>query len=61
MHRAPEATKIRASVETGLGLFLNDVAPEDAARRLAALAVSADPIELDLLFTVAEAELAPSA
>ena len=61
VHRAPEATKIRASVETGLGLFLNDVAPEDAARRLAALTVSADPIELDLLFTVAEAELAPSA
>ena len=35
VHRAPGMTKIRASVETGLGLFLNDVAPEDAARRLA--------------------------
>ena len=32
LHRAPGVTKIRASVETGLGLFLNDVAPEDAAR-----------------------------
>ncbi len=38
LHRASGATKIRASVETGLGLFLNDVAPEDAARRLAGLA-----------------------
>jgi UDPglucose--hexose-1-phosphate uridylyltransferase len=52
LHRAPETTKIRASVETGLGLFLNDVAPEDAGRRLAALAVPAEPIELDALFTV---------
>jgi UDPglucose--hexose-1-phosphate uridylyltransferase len=59
LHRAPGMTKIRASVETGLGLFLNDVAPEDAARRLAALAVPAEPIELDTLFTVAEPQLAP--
>ncbi len=54
VHRAPGVTKIRASVETGLGLFLNDVAPEDAARRLGALAVPAEPIELDTLFTVTE-------
>jgi UDPglucose--hexose-1-phosphate uridylyltransferase len=60
-HRSPAATKIRASVETGLGLFLNDVAPEDAARRLAALAVPAEPIELDTLFTVAQPQLAPLA
>jgi len=53
LHRARHATKIRASVETGLGLFLNDVAPEDAARRLAALVVPEEPIELDTLFTVA--------
>jgi UDPglucose--hexose-1-phosphate uridylyltransferase len=52
LHRAAEATKIRASVETGLGLFLNDVAPEDAASRLADLAVPSEPIELDALFTV---------
>ena len=52
LNRAPGVTKIRASVETGLGLFLNDVAPEDAARRLAALDVPAEPIELDTLFTV---------
>lgn len=51
LHRAADAIKIRASVETGLGLFLNDVAPEDAARRLAALTVPAEPIGLDTLFT----------
>jgi UDPglucose--hexose-1-phosphate uridylyltransferase len=59
LHRAPGTTKIRASVETGLGLFLNDVAPEDAARRLAALDVPAEPVELDTLFTVARPEAAP--
>jgi UDPglucose--hexose-1-phosphate uridylyltransferase len=59
LHRMPGATKIRASVETGLGLFLNDVAPEDAARRLAVLSVPADPIALDSLFRVAEPEPAP--
>lgn len=59
LHRAPEARKIRASVETGLGLFLNDVAPEDAAHRLAALDVAAEPIELDTLFTVGDPQLAP--
>lgn len=58
LHRAPGVTKIRASVETGLGLFLNDVAPEDAARRLAGLDISAEPIELDALFTVTELEQA---
>jgi len=59
LHRAPDATKIRAGVETGLGFFLNDVAPEDAARRLAALDVPAEPVEPDTLFTVAEPQLAP--
>jgi UDPglucose--hexose-1-phosphate uridylyltransferase len=54
LHRAPGVTKIRASVETGLGLFLNDVAPEDAARRLADLDVAAEPIELDALFAVTQ-------
>ncbi len=58
LHRAPGATKIRASVETGLGLFLNDVAPEDAARQLGGLDVRAEPIELDSLFTVTPAEAA---
>ncbi|MGH3001481.1 MAG: galactose-1-phosphate uridylyltransferase [Gaiellaceae bacterium] len=58
LHRAPAATKIRASVETGLGLFLNDVAPENAARRLAALTVPAERIELDTLFTVTQPQVA---
>ena len=56
LHRSPGVPKIRASVETGLGLFLNDVAPEEAARRLAGIDVPAEPIELDSLFTVALAE-----
>jgi UDPglucose--hexose-1-phosphate uridylyltransferase len=54
LQRAPGATKIRASVETGLGLFLNDVAPEDAARRLGVLSVAAEPFGLDTLFAVPE-------
>ena len=58
LHRAPGVTKIRASVETGLGLFLNDVAPEDAALRLRACAVPSEPVELELLFTVTEPRLA---
>jgi len=56
LHRAPGVMKIRAGVETGLGLFLNDVAPEDAARRLAGLDVPAEPIDLDSLFTVTRLE-----
>jgi UDPglucose--hexose-1-phosphate uridylyltransferase len=61
LHRAAAATKIRASVETGLGLFLNDVAPEDAAQRLRAPAVDAEPIGLDDLFAVAGPDPAPVA
>ncbi|HEY7397850.1 MAG TPA: galactose-1-phosphate uridylyltransferase [Gaiellaceae bacterium] len=58
LHRAHEVTKIRASVETGLGLFLNDVAPEDAAARLARLAVPAEPIEPETLFAVPQPQVA---
>jgi Galactose-1-phosphate uridylyltransferase len=58
LHRAPGVTKIRAGVETGLGLFLNDVAPEDAARRLSGLDVPAEPIELDSLFAVTQPDAA---
>jgi UDPglucose--hexose-1-phosphate uridylyltransferase len=57
LYRAPGVAKIRASVETGLGLFLNDVAPEDAARRLAGLDVPVEPIGLDLLFAVTQPEV----
>jgi UDPglucose--hexose-1-phosphate uridylyltransferase len=58
VHRASGATKIRASVETGLGLFLNDVAPEDAACRLGGLTVPMEPIELEKLFTVTQPQVA---
>lgn len=58
LHRAPGVTKIRASVETGLGLFLNDVAPEDAARQLAGLNVPVEPIALDSLFAVTQPDAA---
>jgi UDPglucose--hexose-1-phosphate uridylyltransferase len=45
LHRSRTTTKIRASVETATGLFLNDVLPEDAARLLAELEVPAAPID----------------
>ena len=37
-HRSRRLTKVRASVETATGLFINDTLPEATARRLAALA-----------------------
>ena len=37
-HRSPRLTKVRASVETATGLFINDTLPETTAGRLAALA-----------------------
>jgi len=52
LQRSRTSSKIRASVETATGLFLNDVLPEEAARRLAALQISADPIDADDLFVV---------
>lgn len=52
LQRASGAMKIRASVETGLGLFLNDVAPEDAGRRLSGLGIPSEPVGLDALFRV---------
>jgi UDPglucose--hexose-1-phosphate uridylyltransferase len=52
LNRAAEKVKIRASSETGLGLFLNDVAPEDAARQLAGLQVEAPALEAGDLMVV---------
>jgi UDPglucose--hexose-1-phosphate uridylyltransferase len=52
LRRSRTATKIRASVETATGLFLNDVLPEDAARRLAELELAAPPIGDEHLFRV---------
>ncbi len=40
--RAPGKLKIRASVETAAGLFINDTVPEDSAAELAAVASDAD-------------------
>lgn len=36
-HRSTQLTKVRASVETATGLFINDTLPEVTARQLAAL------------------------
>ena len=41
-HRSPERLKVRASVETALGVFINDTLPEVSALRLASLVVPAD-------------------
>jgi UDPglucose--hexose-1-phosphate uridylyltransferase len=55
LNRAAEKMKIRASSETGLGLFLNDVAPEEAAGQLAELHISSPRLEPGDLM-VAEAD-----
>jgi UDPglucose--hexose-1-phosphate uridylyltransferase len=57
LRRSRTATKIRASVETATGVFLNDVLPEAAAARLAELAVAAAPVTAEHLFRVDSAEL----
>jgi UDPglucose--hexose-1-phosphate uridylyltransferase len=44
--------KIRASVETATGLFLNDVLPEEAARDLAGIEVATSPLDESCLFAV---------
>ncbi len=41
-HRSPRLTKVRASVETATGLFINDTLPETTAHRLATLAGPAE-------------------
>ena len=58
LNRGPEQVKIRASSETGLGLFLNDVAPEDAARQLRELDVAHAEIEAHDLAVVAPVDAA---
>jgi len=52
-HRSPRLTKVRASVETATGLFINDTLPETTAHRLAALAGPA--VEESPPFTVVHA------
>jgi UDPglucose--hexose-1-phosphate uridylyltransferase len=50
--RSRMTTKIRASVETATGLFLNDVVPEDAARALAEIEIVAPSLDDRSLFAV---------
>ncbi len=52
LHRGPEKTKIRASVETAAGLFLNDVLPEDAAAAFRRLRPEAEPVDAECLYEV---------
>jgi UDPglucose--hexose-1-phosphate uridylyltransferase len=52
LQRNRSTTKIRASIETATGLFLNDVLPEDAARALAELDVTTPPLDDGCLFSV---------
>jgi UDPglucose--hexose-1-phosphate uridylyltransferase len=59
LRRNPTTMKIRASVETATGMFLNDVLPEQAARQLAALEVAAAPLGDDCLFGVRLPDRAP--
>jgi UDPglucose--hexose-1-phosphate uridylyltransferase len=53
LHRSRRASKIRASIETATGIFLNDVLPERAARELAGLSIAAPPVDASNLFEVA--------
>jgi UDPglucose--hexose-1-phosphate uridylyltransferase len=57
LNRSAEKVKIRASSETGLGLFLNDVLPEDAAAQLARLPVTAAQLGVGDLVSVASANV----
>lgn len=50
-HRSERLTKVRASVETATGLFINDTLPEVNARRLAALG-GARPEEVEAVEVV---------
>lgn len=42
-HRTAELTKVRASVETAAGQFINDTLPEQSAARLAAIPIHHRP------------------
>jgi UDPglucose--hexose-1-phosphate uridylyltransferase len=57
--RSRSTVKIRASVETATGLFLNDVLPEDAARALADLEIAAPPLDNGCLFAVQSEDTIP--
>jgi UDPglucose--hexose-1-phosphate uridylyltransferase len=59
LRRTAAVSKVRASVETATGLFLNDVLPEDAADALRGLAVDEPPIRVEHLCRVAEIQPVP--
>ncbi len=45
-NRAPDKLKVRATVETAAGLFINDTVPEDSAAQLAAVPTAAEGAEV---------------
>jgi UDPglucose--hexose-1-phosphate uridylyltransferase len=53
-HRSAHKLKVRASVETALGVFINDTLPEDTAARLAAVAVEPASWEGVIVPTIVE-------
>jgi UDPglucose--hexose-1-phosphate uridylyltransferase len=55
LRRSPSVSKIRASIETATGLFLNDVLPEDAAAALRELVVAEPAIGTEHLRRVESA------
>jgi galactose-1-phosphate uridylyltransferase len=55
-HRSRTAMKIRASIETATGLFINDILPEGTAHALAELDVSTLPMDETCLFVARPAE-----
>jgi UDPglucose--hexose-1-phosphate uridylyltransferase len=58
LRRSRTASKIRASIETATGLFLNDVLPETAAEALRGPAVDEPEVRIEHLCSVREAEVA---
>ncbi len=61
-HRSARKLKVRASVETATGLFINDTLPEASAERLAAVAVhlGGPPVEVpDVISTTEPRERTP--
>ncbi len=57
-NRAPDKLKVRASVETAAGLFINDTVPETSAAQLAAVSTATDGA---LAAPIPDVEVAPAA
>jgi len=58
-HRSPTRLKVRASVETALGVFINDTLPEDNAALLAGIVVDGRDFAAAEVRTVAVCDDAP--